>query len=366
MSSIQVGGSEVKAGDRLVYPNGGLVRVKGVETTVIGGKPWSMLVLTREEDGAVIRVMPEKLTQVGLRKVADKAAIELLFEFLKRSSTGPELDWKVRHKENFERMSAGGMLEHAEILKGLHALAKVRPLPSKERELYNNVRHLLITEIAASWGIPLAVAENNIDYALNPPPGSGREAPSDEPLDVKRLRRMLGGTRKSVAGGSDELGLDDDAEDVDDDADDEEGADGEGAPAEGGEDSGGEGGDEAPAKPAKAAKKSDVKTAAKKVSKALGDVTLDSKMADAILKKIFAAGIPDDPAPPKKAAPVDDPKPVKKAAAKVAAKKADDAPKPSTEKKTAAKKADAKKVDAKKTDAKKAAPARKPAKGGKS
>jgi sigma-54 specific flagellar transcriptional regulator A len=51
--------------------------------------------------------------------------------------------------------------------------------------MYDNARHQLVREIAAALSVPPAVAENNIDYALTPPPGSGRTAPKDAPIDLK-------------------------------------------------------------------------------------------------------------------------------------------------------------------------------------
>jgi RNA polymerase-interacting CarD/CdnL/TRCF family regulator len=205
MSVISIGGAPVAIGDRVVYPSGGICRVKGVESKVIAGQPWVMLMLTREEDGATVMVNQSKVDTIGLRKVASGDAIAVLFDFFTSSSADPELDWKVRHRENFEKMAAGGLLDTAGVLKGLHALAQLRPLPTKERELYDNARHLLVGEIAASLNLPMAVAEDQIDYALNPPPGSGRAAPKDLPLDLKSLRRSLSGSaRRGLAG---DLGL---------------------------------------------------------------------------------------------------------------------------------------------------------------
>ena len=57
-------------GDRLVYPNGGICRVKGFQEMVVAGRPWTMLVLEREEDGARVSVPQEKLATIGLRKLA--------------------------------------------------------------------------------------------------------------------------------------------------------------------------------------------------------------------------------------------------------------------------------------------------------
>lgn len=190
--SILIQGTPVKPGERVVYPNGGICRVKGVESKQIAGMSLLMLMLEREEDGATVMVPENKVASIGLRKVATAGAMDVLFDFLTHSSADPELDWKVRHRDNFEKMAAGGLLDTAEVLKGLHALAKLRgALTTRDREEYDRARHQLIGEISASANVPLAVAENNIDYALDPPPGSGREAPKDRPIDLKVLRRSV-------------------------------------------------------------------------------------------------------------------------------------------------------------------------------
>jgi hypothetical protein len=116
-----------------------------------------------------------KVMGIGLRKVADVAAIDRVFDELATPNTDPQLDWKVRHRENADRMTGGGLFGTVEVLKGLHALSRLRPLPPKERELYDSARHLLVGEIAAAMNIPLHVAEDNLDYALWPPEGMTRK-----------------------------------------------------------------------------------------------------------------------------------------------------------------------------------------------
>jgi CarD family transcriptional regulator len=170
-----IGDGSLHIGDRVVYPNQGICRITGVETKQIAGQNWEVVTLSREEDGATVMVPKGKVMGIGLRKVADVAAIDRVFDELATPNTDPQLDWKVRHRENADRMTGGGLFGTVEVLKGLHALSRVRPLPQKERELYDNARHLLVGEIAAAMNIPLHVAEDNLDYALWPPPGMTRK-----------------------------------------------------------------------------------------------------------------------------------------------------------------------------------------------
>jgi RNA polymerase-interacting CarD/CdnL/TRCF family regulator len=170
-----IGDGSLHVGDRVVYPNQGICRITGVEVKHIAGQNWEVVTLSREEDGATVMVPKAKVMGIGLRKVADVAAIERVFDELATPDTDPQLDWKVRHRENADRMSGGGLFGTVEVLRGLHALSRVRPLPQKERELYDNARHLLVGEIAAACNIPLHVAEDNLDYALWPPEGMTRK-----------------------------------------------------------------------------------------------------------------------------------------------------------------------------------------------
>src|SRR5205085_1750232 len=133
-----IGDGSLHVGDRVVYPNQGICRITGVSTKQISGQNWEVVTLSREEDGATVMVPKSKVMGIGLRKVADIGAIDKVFDELASPANDPQLDWKVRHRENADRMTGGGLFGTVEVLKSLHTLSRVRPLPPKERELYDN------------------------------------------------------------------------------------------------------------------------------------------------------------------------------------------------------------------------------------
>jgi RNA polymerase-interacting CarD/CdnL/TRCF family regulator len=161
-------------GDRVVYPNQGVCKVFAVDAMEVAGQRLTMVSMRREEDGAVVRVPEAKVKTIGLRKVASGEEVEKLFAFLKSDSDKADLDWKQRARTNADRMSAGGIMGLAEVVKGLQVLSELRPLPTKERELYDNARHLLVSELSASLSISDCDAEDAVDVVLFPP---GRERP---------------------------------------------------------------------------------------------------------------------------------------------------------------------------------------------
>ncbi len=164
--------SELKPGDRVVYPNQGVCAVVGFKEMEVGGTKLQFVSVRREEDGALVHVAKNKVPSIGLRRVATAEQMDGVFHYLAAQFDDPELDWKVRHRDNADRLIAGGVLGVAEVVKGLHSLSRIRPLPTKEREQYDNARHLLVHEIAVSLGVPPVLAEDYVDYALMPPAGT--------------------------------------------------------------------------------------------------------------------------------------------------------------------------------------------------
>jgi CarD family transcriptional regulator, regulator of rRNA transcription len=240
--------AELAAGDRVVYPNQGVCEIVGVEEKDIAGQKLQLVRMRREEDGAAVLVPKNKVPSIGLRRVATGEQIDGVFHFLAAQFEDPELDWKVRHRDNADRLIAGGVLGVAEVVKGLHSLSRIRPLPAKEREQYDNARHLLVHEIAVSLGVPAGLAEDYIDYALMPPAGVEfdlKPPPKPVLLPSRPKRRRPAASEEE---GVDDLGLADlglgdlDLGEALESVPEGEGAEGEGAeegeaaPAEGAED----------------------------------------------------------------------------------------------------------------------------------
>jgi len=180
---------QLAVGDRVVYPNQGVCRVSAIDVKEVAGQKLTFVTMKREEDGAVVMVPQGKVVSIGVRKVATAEDVETIFEFLRSDSDKADLDWKQRARTNLDRMTQGGILGLAEVVKGLQVLSELRPLPTKERELYDNARHLLVMEVAAALGTAEVNAEDSIDIVLFPP---GRERPKRTAAEFARDDEDLG------------------------------------------------------------------------------------------------------------------------------------------------------------------------------
>ncbi len=206
--------SELRGGDYVIYPSQGVHRVVGFERMDVAGQQLEVVRLEREHDGAAVVVPVAKVPSTGLRRVAARKLIDDVFHLLGAVRKSVELDWRERHRENVERLMAGGVLGVAEVVKGLHALAQLRPLSPKDRVQYDNARDLLVHEVAASLSVSPGLAEDYIDYALTPPAGvklmpKPRPKPKRAPWVPRRPERRhpaaeelegAGATAKAVRG----------------------------------------------------------------------------------------------------------------------------------------------------------------------
>lgn len=192
----------LSVGDRLVYPNQGLCTVTEIKNEKIAGHELVFVSLVILETGAKVKVPQEKMVKNGVRRVSTGDDVKAVFDFLKGESERASLDWKKRARDNTARLSEGGLLGLAEVVKGLQVLSELRPLPPKEREQYNDARHLFVEELAAALSISPADAEDSLDIVLFP---VGRERPK---RSIEEFQGLVGTDDEFGIGIGDDLTLD--------------------------------------------------------------------------------------------------------------------------------------------------------------
>jgi CarD family transcriptional regulator len=75
-------------------------------------------------------------------------------------------DWKVRFKENTERMQSGDLLRAAEVLKSLLQLHVDKPLSFGEKKMLERARHMLVSEISIARAVSELQASGVLARAL--------------------------------------------------------------------------------------------------------------------------------------------------------------------------------------------------------
>jgi CarD family transcriptional regulator len=75
-------------------------------------------------------------------------------------------NWSRRFKNHQEKLKSGDVYQHAEVVRNLAMRQRTASLSTAEKSMYANARHILISELAVSWGTDDVKAEARVDEAL--------------------------------------------------------------------------------------------------------------------------------------------------------------------------------------------------------
>jgi CarD family transcriptional regulator len=153
-------------GDKVVYPNQGVGTIENISTRSFG-TAFEKFYLLRFGCNAMTVLVPfSNAANIGLRRVTKDREISRVLSFLSNGTCKTNCDWKVRFKENTEKMQSGDLLRAAEVFKALLQLHVDKPLSFREKKMLDRARHMLVSEISISRSVPEIHAVSMLQRAL--------------------------------------------------------------------------------------------------------------------------------------------------------------------------------------------------------
>src|SRR5579872_3547744 len=153
-------------GDKVVYPNQGVGTIENISIRSFGAAFEKFYLLRLGCNAMTVMVPFSNAANIGLRRVTKDREISRILSYLANGSCPINPDWKVRFKENTERMQSGDLLRAAEVFKGLLQLHVDKPLSFREKKMLDRARHMLVSEISIARGIPEVSALSVLQRAL--------------------------------------------------------------------------------------------------------------------------------------------------------------------------------------------------------
>jgi CarD family transcriptional regulator len=153
-------------GEKVVFPNHGVGVIENVSSRSFGSRYENFYLLRLTCSSLTVMVPLSHASDLRLRRVTRNGAVSKVLCYLSNGPCSSNGDWKDRFKENSEKMLSGGLLETAQVLKGLLTLQGTKPLSFREKKMLDRARHMLITEIAVSRCIPEPAAIEMLQRAL--------------------------------------------------------------------------------------------------------------------------------------------------------------------------------------------------------
>ncbi|MBZ5624815.1 MAG: CarD family transcriptional regulator [Acidobacteriia bacterium] len=141
-------------GDKVVYPNQGVGTIENISTRSFGSAFEKFYLLRFGCNSMTVLVPFSNAANIGLRRVTKDREISRILSFLSNGWCAINPDWKVRFKENTERMQSGNLLKAAEVFKALLQLHVDKPLSFREKKMLDRARHMLVSEISISRSVP--------------------------------------------------------------------------------------------------------------------------------------------------------------------------------------------------------------------
>ena len=141
-------------GDKVVYPNQGVGTIENISTRSFGSAFEKFYLLRFGCNSMTVwcrfPTRPISASE-GSRKTA-----RFRGSFLSSPTAAVPInpDWKVRFKENTDKMQSGDLLQAAEVFKGLLQIHVDKPLSFREKKMLDRARHMLVSEISIARNVP--------------------------------------------------------------------------------------------------------------------------------------------------------------------------------------------------------------------
>jgi CarD family transcriptional regulator len=153
-------------GEKVVYPNQGVATIENISTRSFGTQLEKFYLLRLLYSSMTVMVPFSNVEVVGLRPITRNGEVTRILTFLASGVCHSCSDWKARFKEHTDKMQSGSLLQTAIVLKSLLLLQMEKPLSFREKKMLHRARHMLVSEISISRGIPEGEAVKLLEKAL--------------------------------------------------------------------------------------------------------------------------------------------------------------------------------------------------------
>lgn len=165
-SGDEPAGEPLKVGDNVVYPTQGAGVIVGQVERTIGGQVQQYLEIELMKGGMRVMVPLGQSERVGLRRITPEEQVPELLGGLAEPDLELPAGWTPRHRKEQTLLAEGDIFKVARLVGTLTRRDQERALSVTERRILDDARHMLVTEVAVSLGIPLPEADAMIDAKL--------------------------------------------------------------------------------------------------------------------------------------------------------------------------------------------------------
>lgn len=134
-------------GDRVVYPMHGAGIIETIEKIKLLGEVMDYYVMKIEYKDMKVKIPVKKADDLNLRYLSTLEAIEKAFIEASAKEFENYPNWNTRYRVNIEKIKDGRVENLTEVISMLYALDCEKGLSTGEKQLFNNSKEILASEI---------------------------------------------------------------------------------------------------------------------------------------------------------------------------------------------------------------------------
>lgn len=152
-----------QVGDKVFYPMHGAGIVTAIEEKDFRGEMESYCLITIPSSHMDVMLPMKKASQAGLRSIVDRQAAKKMLQGYYYAEQGSQLSWKQRFTSNMEKIKSGEFEAGLEVVSDLQYRNEEKPLNTSEKQMLNNAKRLIVSELALIKDISESQAEDLLE-----------------------------------------------------------------------------------------------------------------------------------------------------------------------------------------------------------
>ncbi len=136
-----------QVGDKVFYPMHGAGVVKAIEKREIQGKEQKYYVINIPISKMDVMIPRDNVGKLDIRSAVAEDKLKGILRSDYEGDGKVKKTWSQRHSSNLEKIKTGEIQATFEVIRDLIELSKEKALNATERDLLNNARRLLISEL---------------------------------------------------------------------------------------------------------------------------------------------------------------------------------------------------------------------------
>ena len=153
-------------GDKIVYPMHGAGIIQDIEEKEILGDKANYFILQLPIGDMKLMIPVNNSEELGLRDIVDDKIIDEILDVLGQGQDEDENNWNKRYRKNMDRIKTGDIFEVAAVVRNLFLLDDEKGLSTGEKNMLNNAKQILMSEIVLVKNIGKEEAEQLIDDSI--------------------------------------------------------------------------------------------------------------------------------------------------------------------------------------------------------